>query len=273
MANKFPLVFNTTTSKIEELVSGDNLDITNGGLLTTTISASGQITSTQANSTTTGGGQIHLNGATGNRIDFNINGVAAPTLSTRSAGTKLVLYPLVGPSTVDYAFGIENNTLWSSVSSTSDQFKWYAGTTNIATLSGTGSLTVTGTTNLKQITETVANNFNTVLAPSTGTLTIDTSLATVFLGDINASVTTWAFTNVSTTNSKATTITLIIDGDIAQTYGDACSVNGSAVSGGIKWSGGVAPDASNNFDILTFTIVRDSAGTVNVFGSSSVNFS
>jgi hypothetical protein len=159
MANKFPLVFNTTTNKIEEIVSGDNLDLAGSGL------------------------------------------------------------------------------------------------------------------NLNSITETVADAFNTVLAPSTGTLTINTLLATVFLGDINASVTTWAFTNVPTDNSKATTVTLIIDGDVAQTYGDACSVNGTAVSGGIKWAGGTAPDASNNFDILTFTIVRDNVGTVNVFGSSSVNFS
>jgi len=136
-----------------------------------------------------------------------------------------------------------------------------------------GGLTVTTTTNLKQITETSVNNFNTTLSPSTGTLTVDTSAATVVLGDLNASVTTWAFTNVPTANSKATTVTLIIDGDTAQTYGDACSVNGNAVSGGVKWSGGSAPTATNNFDVITFTIVRDSAGTINVFGSGNTNFS
>jgi len=107
----------------------------------------GQFQSTQANSTTTGGGQIYLNGATGNRIDFNINGVAAPSFTTRSAGTKIVLYPNVAASLVDYAFGIESQTLWSSVPTTSQQFKWYAGTTNIATLFGTGEL-VLGTTSL-----------------------------------------------------------------------------------------------------------------------------
>ena len=106
----------------------------------------GQFQSTQANSTTTGGGQIYLNGATGNRIDFNTNGVAAPTFTTRSAGTKLVLYPSVGGSTVDYAFGIEDATLWSSVANSTNQFKWYAGTTNIATLFGTGELVVGTTT-------------------------------------------------------------------------------------------------------------------------------
>ena len=116
------------------------------GLINTGISTfQGQVISTRANSTTTGGGQIYLNGATGNRIDFNTNGVAAPSFTTRSAGTKIVLYPAVGASAVDYAFGIENGTLWSSVESSAAQFKWYAGTTNIATLFGTGEL-VLGTT-------------------------------------------------------------------------------------------------------------------------------
>jgi hypothetical protein len=101
----------------------------------------GQLISTRANSTATGGGQIYLNGTTGNRIDFNTSGVAAPTFTTRSAGTKLVLYPNVTASAVDFALGIETNTLWYSVASTSNQFKWYAGTSNVMTLSGAGVLT------------------------------------------------------------------------------------------------------------------------------------
>jgi len=107
----------------------------------------GQIQSTQANSTADGGGQIFLNGATGNRIDFNTNGTAAPTFATRSVGTKIVLYPGVAASAVDFGFGIESATLWSSVGTTGNQFKWYAGTTNVATLFGTGQL-VLGTTSL-----------------------------------------------------------------------------------------------------------------------------
>jgi hypothetical protein len=114
-----------------------------GAVINGTLGVTGQFQSTQANSTTTGGGQIYLNGATGNRIDFNTNGVAAPTLTTRSAGTKIVLYPSSNLATeVDAGFGIDNNTLWSSIWTTSQSFKWYAGTTNIATLSGTGVLSI-----------------------------------------------------------------------------------------------------------------------------------
>lgn len=136
-----------------------------------------------------------------------------------------------------------------------------------------GNAVIEGITILKQVSETVVNNFNTTLAPSSGTFTINTSTGTVILGDLNASVTTWAFTNVPTTNSKATTITLIINGDTSQTYGDACTVNGTSISGGVKWAGGSAPTATNNFDILTFTIVREGAGTINVFGSANTDFS
>jgi hypothetical protein len=103
----------------------------------------GQIISTLANNTATGGGQIYLNGATGNRIDFNVNGVAAPTFTTRSAGTKIVLYPALAAASADFALGIESSTLWSSVPTTASQFKWYGGTTLAMTLSGTGTLTAT----------------------------------------------------------------------------------------------------------------------------------
>jgi hypothetical protein len=116
-----------------------------GGLTASGISTfSSQIQSNQTNSTSTGGGQIYLNGATGNRIDFNSNGVASPAFTTRSEGTKIVLYPSVSGIAVDYALGMENNTLWSSVDTTSSQFKWYAGTTNVGTLTGAGNFTVTG---------------------------------------------------------------------------------------------------------------------------------
>ena len=115
-----------------------------------TLGSSGQIQTTGANNTADGGGQIFLNGATGNRIDFNTNGVAPPSFvfaTARSSGTKIVLYPQAGASSVDYALGIDGNTLWYSVPTTSQQHRWYAATTQLADLKGTGELVV-GTTNL-----------------------------------------------------------------------------------------------------------------------------
>ena len=130
-----------------------------------------------------------------------------------------------------------------------------------------------GTIHAKKYTETVANTFATSLAPSTGTLTVDTSVGNAVLGTLSASVTTWAFTNVSADNSKVTSLTVVLAGNASYTYGDACSVNGSAISNGVMWSGGVAPTATSGTDIITFIIVKDSAGTIKVYGSATTNFS
>lgn len=90
-------------------------------------------------------GNLYLNGSTSNTIFWNTAGVSAPTYTSRSIGTKLVLYPGLGGASVDYAMGIENSTLWSSVPNSASQFKWYAGTTAVMTLSGGGALSTTST--------------------------------------------------------------------------------------------------------------------------------
>jgi hypothetical protein len=126
-------------------VSGSNSIVINpssGNILTNTLQTAG----TGTTATGSGVGQIYLNGGTSNLIEYNTNGVAAPTTGTRSAGTKIVLWPAVGfsPTTVDYAMGIENSALWYSVAVSTDTFKWYAGTTNIAKLTGTGTFSTSG---------------------------------------------------------------------------------------------------------------------------------
>jgi len=95
--------------------------------------------------TTTGsiqsiGGSVILNNASSNLLDFGQAGSGAPSYPARSAGCKVVLFDAAGAS-VDYALGIDTNTLWQGVPSSSQQFKWYAGTTMIASLSGLGALT------------------------------------------------------------------------------------------------------------------------------------
>jgi hypothetical protein len=112
----------------------------------TTISATGQISSTLTGSATDGTGQVYLNGATSNRIEWNTQGTGAPAFTTRSAGTKLLIYPAISGSQVDYAMGIDAATLWSSVpvASSSFYFKWYGGETQVASLDGTGAFTAVG---------------------------------------------------------------------------------------------------------------------------------
>ena len=109
----------------------------------TTLDSNNRYTNSFQSTTADAGGSIYLNNTTNARIDFVASGVAAPAFTTRSAGTKIVLYPQVGSAAVDYAIGIESGTMWSSVATTAQQFLWYGGTTVAMTLSGTGTLTAT----------------------------------------------------------------------------------------------------------------------------------
>jgi hypothetical protein len=86
--------------------------------------------------------EISLTNGTANWIQWGSAGTGAPTFTTRSAGTKLVLFPNVGASAVDFGFGIESGALWASVPTTANTFKQYAGTTVWSTLDSTG-LTLT----------------------------------------------------------------------------------------------------------------------------------
>lgn len=121
------IILSTTGTGITNMTGGANVSgaLTVGG--STTISS-----------------DIFMNNATAPLMAFTSAGVNAPTFTTRSAGTKIVLYPNITSANVDYALGIDASTLWSSVPTSGAQFKWYAGTTNVATLSGTGILTLSG---------------------------------------------------------------------------------------------------------------------------------
>jgi hypothetical protein len=108
-----------------------------------------QVDGAGTTSISSGVGQIWLNGASSNLIEYNANGYAPPTTGSRSIGTKIVLYPGINSTQIDYAIGIEDNTMWHSIPTSSysgilTNFKWYAGTTNIATLNGLGAFSTIG---------------------------------------------------------------------------------------------------------------------------------
>jgi hypothetical protein len=140
-------------------IDGNAATVTNGVYTTSNQSVGGvktftnQIINTTANNTNAGGGQIYLNGATGNRIDFNTNGVGAPNLFSRTLGTKINLYPSLSTgSATDFAIGLANDgagaptRFWNSINSSSSRFEWFAGGTNISALTGSGVFTVAGAT-------------------------------------------------------------------------------------------------------------------------------
>ena len=132
-----------------------------------------------------------------------------------------------------------------------------------------GSLTIGGV-----VTEKVFNNYSTVLTPSASVLTVNVAGANTICGTpAAAQIDEWAFTGVGLSNGQSKTITLILSANTAAIYGDDCSVDGTAITNGIQWSGGSPPIATSNTDILTFIIVTDNSGVTKVFGQGNTDFS
>jgi hypothetical protein len=180
-------LLNTTATTVNAFGAATALNL---GAATGTTTVANRLKLSRANSTGTGTAQILLDGSNGNRIDWNTEGTGTPTFTTRSVGTKLTLYPTLSESNVDYAIGINSGTFWNSIPAADggQYFKWFGGETEVASLSGTGNLNLTGTLSATGNTTlsgtldvTGAVNFNntTEATSSTagGAVTIDGGLA------------------------------------------------------------------------------------------------
>ena len=119
-----------------------------GTAVTSIIAGTGTAVSVSGNTvtiwTTASGGIANLNNLSGD-ISFSTVGVGAPTFNTTSTGVKISYYPSESATMVDYATGIEAGVLWNSIPSATSNFafKWYGGTSTVATLNGLGTLTAT----------------------------------------------------------------------------------------------------------------------------------
>jgi hypothetical protein len=127
-------------------VTGGAIDGTTIGATTATTVKATTVTTTGTGSPTDAAGQVYLNGSTSNRVEWNTQGTGAPAFTTRSAGTKLLLYPTLSGSVADYAIGIDAATMWYSIpeNNASFKFKWYGATTEVASLDGAGAFTAVG---------------------------------------------------------------------------------------------------------------------------------
>ena len=229
-------VYNTTATTVNAFGAATTLNLgASSGTATISnaiVTTPGQYITTKANNTATGSGQIYLNGATGNRIDFNTNGSSAPALTTRSVGTKITLNPTVSASGVDYGIGIETNAMWLSVFDSSASFKFYAGTTAVVTIDGSGNVTYTGD---------LAVNGGDITTTATTATVFNTNAATVSAFGAGTTISIGAATGTTTINNATTTIT-----------GNA-NVNG----------GTLATTAT------TFNLINASATTVNFAGAGT----
>jgi hypothetical protein len=201
------------------------------------------------NDLTLNGGDLSLSNGTSNRIIYNTSGVAQPSFTNRSAGTKIVLYPNIGASSVDYAFGIEGSTLWSSVPTTSERFLWYGGISTAMQLQGSGNLTLAGNLSALQVdtgqglTEVhlMNQNIRTSDSPTFTNLTLtgQFNIPNNALISVNSEPDTWGArfrTTTSTTNLGAQLKNIIWTGGGAN--------EGFAVSG--VGTGGAALEVRND---------------------------
>ncbi len=98
-----------------------------------------------ANGLVTMGYGLSLTNPTSNNITFQDAGFSAPTLNTRSIGTKVTLLPSVSANNTDYAIGLErsasNTEAWFSMPSNTaaHSYKFYGGTTQVARIDGVGN--------------------------------------------------------------------------------------------------------------------------------------
>jgi len=125
-------------------------------------------------------------------ISFTNTGVNPPTFVTTSTGVKISYYQQESASTVDYATGIEPGGLWTSIPSATSNyaFKWYGGTSTIATLTGTGTF-ITNTLNVSnQITTPSGSNANLVLNPDGLADVIVTTSTQILMYATNTSIST-----------------------------------------------------------------------------------
>lgn len=200
--------------------------MSDAGAITTNISTTAQITTTRANNTGTGLGQIYLNGATGNRIDFNQSGTADPTFTTRSVGTKIVLWPNISGSTVDFALGVSALTLWYSVQTTGSQHRFFTGTTSVARIrnegiqtrgqlyQGNAAFTVLNTTSTLTIAQILTLVIETTpTANITFTLPTGTNTDAGVMSNLETFASfTWSIVNI------ATGFTITMAGNTGNTY-------------------------------------------------------
>jgi hypothetical protein len=280
-------VFNANATTISAFGAATTIGIGAGsGTLTlnnATITTPGQVIITRAGSAADNGGQIFLNGATSNRIDWAAVGTGAPAFTTRSDGTKLVLYPSLSGSVTDYALGIDTATLWTSIPEATDgfNFKWYGATTLAANLSGAGNFTTTKDIVINGTTPSSSSATGALIvkggAGIAGNLYAGAGIQATEIGNVtaapgwftnlNATTTFWANSSASTT-TQGTGAVIVPNGGI--------SVSGNAnIAGGITTAGATQLNSTLGVGgITTFTNSTNatsiSDGAVRIQGGASV---
>lgn len=203
-----------------------------GGLYSTytsVIGSSNTISGTEGSLNS--GGDITLYNGTSQGIYFNGVGSGAPSFTTRSVGSKLILKPSISGSAVDSAIGISSNVMWYSVADTSSSHTFYLGTTIQTTIDSNGitinnsdgirlnngstnALIYSSTDEIHLVPHTTASNFifrnsadslNRVTIDSNGTLSLGLSAVSGAPSTKLLDIQNYTFTDSSTSGSGTAT--------------------------------------------------------------------
>lgn len=133
----------------------------------------------------------------------------------------------------------------------------------------TGGIVVTGTTEVQELREAVAN---VTLSSNTGTL--DWTAGNVYyIGTAPSGAMTFNVTNLPTDTNYMYTVNVFVTQGSTGYIPTTFQIAGSSQT--IKWAGGSAPtptSSAGKVDIFSFTMHRTNAGAWLVYGVSSLNF-
>ena len=227
MADRFPLVVDSSNNNIKELPSGDNLDITGCGIITS--SSNGNIGLTPH-----GTGVVRIDGTNGIDMESGSisikNSVAVSNIKLYCESSNAHYVQLQSPAHADYA-----------------------GNVTLTLPSATGKILGADANNVTTFLGGTAGK-TTAVSSSGGTATFNLQLGDSFTTTLTEN-TTFAFSNPPAgTGLGAFIIKVKQDGTGGRTL---------AFPGTVDWAGGSAPDVStgaNDVDIFVFVTVD--AGTI-----------
>ena len=202
-----------------------------------------------------------------------------PALTTRSIGTKLVLFPSITGSRADYAIGLETDNMWFSIADNfaSTGFKWYGATNNIMTLGGTGNLTCSGGVTCSSVTVGSTNIVNELNNKLSNTSTLLTNSAVAWSSGLATDAYHYITTGTDSLFIKsATQNSVAFFGDMAgAASGNALFYKNVEIVGSLKLGSitNVATELNNKLSttstLLTSTAVAWSSG--NSVGYNTIN--